>query len=157
MRTDGRADIQTDGRADTRTDIVDRDDIELVVRNFYRDAAMDDVLGPVFEAANVNWNAHIATLIDFWAWQLLGEARYDGQPLLAHESVHARTPLSHAHYQRWVELFCETIDVAFRGPSAEVAKGRGRKMASAMERLLSGVSASGSEPIEPLWRRVDPG
>ena len=30
---------------DTRDDIVDRDDIELLVRNFYRDAAMDDVLG----------------------------------------------------------------------------------------------------------------
>ena len=64
---------------DTRADIVDRDDIELLVRNFYRDAAMDDVLGPVFEAARVNRNAHIATLIDFWAWQLLGEPGYDGQ------------------------------------------------------------------------------
>ena len=29
-------------------DIVDRDDIERLVRNFYRDAAMDDLLGPVF-------------------------------------------------------------------------------------------------------------
>ena len=26
-------------------------DIEVLVRNFYRDAAMDDLLGPVFEAA----------------------------------------------------------------------------------------------------------
>ena len=26
------------------------DDIERLVRNFYRDAAMDDVLGPVFVA-----------------------------------------------------------------------------------------------------------
>ena len=26
---------------------------------------------------------------------------------------------------------------------------------AAMERLLSGVSASGSAPIEPMWRRVD--
>ncbi len=84
----------------TRADIVDRDDIELLVRNFYRDAAMDDVLGPVFHAAHVDWNAHVATLIDFWTWQLLGQPGYDGQPLRAHEPVHARTPLSHAHYQR---------------------------------------------------------
>ena len=53
------------------TDIGDRHDIESLVRNFYRQAAMDDVLGPVFEAARVNWNAHIETLIEFWAWQLL--------------------------------------------------------------------------------------
>ena len=140
---------------DTREDIDDCDDIEVLVRNFYRDAAMDDVLGPVFAAAHMNWNAHIATLIDFWAWQLLGESGYGGQPLRAHEPVHARTPLSHSHYERWVELFCDTIDASFQGPRAEIAKGRGRKMAAAMERLLSGVSASGAAPIEPIWRHGD--
>jgi len=138
---------------DARGDIVDRHDIEVLVRNFYRDAAMDDMLGPVFEAAHVNWNAHVATLIDFWAWQLLGQSGYDGQPLRAHEPVHARTPLSHAHYERWVELFCDTIDISFQGPHAEIAKGRGRKMAAAMERLLAGVSADGAAPVEPMWRR----
>ena len=140
---------------DVRGDIVDRGDIDLMVRNFYRDAAMDDVLGPVFVAALVNWNVHVATLIDFWAWQLLGEPGYEGQPLRAHEPIHARTPLSHAMYERWLELFFETVDESFRGPRAEVAKGRGRKMAAAMERLLSGVSASGAEPINPMWRRTD--
>ena len=129
---------------DARGDIVDRHDIEVLVRNFYRDAAMDDMLGPVFEAAHVNWNAHVATLIDFWAWQLLGQSGYDGQPLRAHEPVHARTPLSHAHY---------TIDISFQGAHAEIAKGRGRKMAAAMERLLAGVSADGAAPVEPMWRR----
>ncbi len=54
-------------------------------------------------------------------------------------------------YERWVELFCDTIDASFEGPRSEAAKVRGRKMAAAMERLLSGVSASGTEPIEPLW------
>lgn len=138
---------------DTRADIVDRDDIERLVRDFYRSAAMDDLLGPVFEAAHVNWNAHIATLIDFWSWQLLGEPGYDGQPLRAHEPVHERTPLVDAHYDRWVELFCDTVDTSFHGPRAETAKGRGRKMAAAMQRLLSGVSAHGAVPIEPLWRQ----
>ena len=140
---------------DARENIVDGDDIDLLVRNFYRDAAMDDLLGPVFEAAHVNWNAHVATLIDFWAWQLLGEPGYDGRPLRAHEPVHARTPLSHSHYERWVDLFCDTINASFRGPHAEVAKGRGRKMAAAMERMLSGVSESGTAPIEPMSRRAD--
>ena len=141
---------------DTRGDIVDRDDVERLVRNFYRDAAMDDVLGPVFEAARVNWNAHIATLIEFWAWQLLGDPGYDGQPLRAHEPVHARTPLSHVHYERWLALFCDTIDASFLGPRAEIAKGRGRKMAAAMERLLSGVSASGTAPIGVSRTRTRP-
>ena len=141
---------------DTRSDIVDRDDIERLVRDFYRSAAMDDVLGPVFEAAHVNWNAHITTLIDFWSWQLLGEPGYEGQPLRAHEPVNARTPLLDAHYERWIELFCDTVDAAFNGPQAEIAKGRGRKMASTMQRLLAGVSAPGAAQIEPAWRRTGP-
>lgn len=137
---------------ESRSDIVDADDVERLVRDFYRAAAMDDVLGPVFEAAHVNWNAHVATLIDFWSWQLLGEHEYDGNPLRAHEPVHQRTPLTPAHYERWLELFVDTIDELFVGPTAELAKGRGRKMAAAMERLLSGVSAEGATPIEPMWR-----
>ena len=94
-------------------------------------------------------------MIEFWAWQLLGSPGDDGQPLRAHEPVHARTPLSPSHYVRGVELFCDTVDASFQGPRAEIAKGRGRKMAAAMERLLSGVSASGTAPIEPMWRRID--
>lgn len=35
-------------------DIVERDDIDRLVRAFYRDAATDDLLGPVFETANVD-------------------------------------------------------------------------------------------------------
>ena len=46
-----------------RSDLVDRVDIDRLVRDFYRDAAMDDLLGPVFEAADVDWNVHIATLV----------------------------------------------------------------------------------------------
>lgn len=134
-------------------DIVDRVDVERLVRDFYREAAMDDLLGPVFEAAAVHWDAHVATLVEFWAWQLLGELGYVGQPLRAHEPVHARTPLSPAHYERWVELFCDTVDASFCGRRAEVAKGRGRKMAAAMQRLLAGVSSPGGAPVEPLVRR----
>lgn len=131
---------------DSRADIIDRNDIDTLVRNFYRSAAMDDLLGPVFEAAHVNWNAHIATLIDFWSWQLLGEPGYEGQPLRAHEPVNARTPLADAHYERWIDLFIDTVDTSFHGPCAERAKGRGRKMAAAMQRLLTGLSASNSKP-----------
>jgi len=42
---------------DERHDIADRDDVELLVRNFYRAAAMDDLLGPVFESAQIDWRA----------------------------------------------------------------------------------------------------
>lgn len=41
----------TDSDLAQRTDITTRDDIDLLVRSFYRYAAMDELLGPIFEAA----------------------------------------------------------------------------------------------------------
>lgn len=119
-----------------RYDLATHDDVARFVRDFYRQVAMDDVLGPVFEAASVDWPRHIATLTDFWAWQLLGDDAYVGNPLLAHRPVHARTPLGVAHYDRWVQILDDTLDAGFAGPVTEVARVRGRKMAAALRRLL---------------------
>lgn len=130
-----------------RHDIVGRDDLELLVVAFYRDAAMDDLLGPIFHAAHVDWSVHIPKLIDFWAWQLFGERGYEGNPLRAHEPSHARTPFRVGHYDRWLDLFIDTVDEHFEGPRAEAAKARAFRMAKALPRLLESNSASGEEAV----------
>jgi hemoglobin len=130
----------------TLPDLDSRDRIVEFVRDFYRQVAMDDLLGPVFARAHVDWAAHIPKLVDFWAWQLLGEPRYDGNPLRAHEPAHARDPFGPELYERWLELFDTTVDDGFRGPMSDVAKARARRMAYALQRLLDGVSAPGREP-----------
>ena len=45
--------IARQAAVDERTDLADRADVESLVRDFYRQAAMDDLLGPVFEAATL--------------------------------------------------------------------------------------------------------
>jgi hemoglobin len=136
-----------------RHDLRLRRDVELLVRTFYRAAAMDDLLGPVFAAAHVDWPDHIATVTDFWMWQLFGVRGYEGNPLVAHRPAHAATPFTDAHFGRWLELFTETVDELFEGPTAELAKARAAKMARALQRLLRGESAPGDVPIEVLRPR----
>ncbi|MFN3256418.1 MAG: group III truncated hemoglobin [Ilumatobacter sp.] len=138
----------TDDDLANRSDLLTRDDVELLVRSFYRYAAMDELLGPIFAAAHVAWDDHVATLTDFWAWQLLGERGYTGQPLRAHEPVQARTPFADAHYERWLDLFVSTVDEHFVGDIAELAKHRATKMASALRKLLNGEHGAANEPIE---------
>jgi hemoglobin len=131
----------------TERDLDDRASIEEMVRTFYRRAAMDDVLGPVFRAAHVDWSVHVPTLIDFWAWQLLGERGYEGNPLTAHRPAHVSTPFGTGHYERWLEIFDDTVDESFRGPRALAAKQRARKMAHALRRLLDGGYDSGDVAV----------
>ena len=146
----------TDADLESRSDLGRREDIERLVVDFYRYAAMDEILGPVFAAAHVDWPGHIATLTDFWSWQLLGQRGYEGNPLRAHEPVHSQTPFTDAHFDRWLDLFTSTIDEHFVGPTAEMAKVRAMKMARAMRRLLTGRQGAASEPIEPMWPTGSP-
>lgn len=133
-----------------RPDLDSRARIEAMVRDFYRQVAMDDLLGPVFADARVDWSVHIPKLVDFWAWQLLGEPAYARNPLRAHEPVHERTPFRPEMYERWLDLFTATVDAGFAGPVADAAKTRARRMARALDRLLAGVHAPGSDPVQPF-------
>ena len=126
-------------------DLDSRDRITQFVRDFYRQVAMDDLLGPVFARAHVDWAAHIPKLVDFWAWQLLGEPRYERNPLRGARAGASRDPFGPELYERWLELFDATVDDGFRGPVADLAKDRARRMAHALQRLLGGVSAPGYE------------
>jgi hemoglobin len=131
-----------------RVDLATRAEVEHLVRTFYRAAAMDDLLGPIFHAAPVDWPSHIETVTAFWMDQLFGTKSYAGNPLRAHEPVARRMPFRAEHFDRWLALFTETVDELYEGPVAELAKARAAKMAGALRRLLDGTSAAGTAPVE---------
>jgi hemoglobin len=137
--------------AGERLDLATRAEVELLVRTFYRAAAMDELLGPIFATARVDWPGHIETVTAFWMDQLFGTRHYEGNPLRAHEPIARRIPVRPEHFDRWLALFTETVDELFEGPVADLAKARAAKMARALARLLDGVSASGSAPVEVPW------
>ena len=151
-RRDAAPPADPESAGSTRPDLDRREHIEQLVVDFYREVAMDDLLGPIFAAEGVDWAVHIPKLVDFWAWQLLGEQAYERNPLRAHEPVHARHPFRTEHYLRWLDLFESTLDGSFQGPLAETARGRARRMAGALQRLLRGESAPGGDAVAPLLR-----
>lgn len=105
-----------------------------MVRRFYADVAMDDLLGPVFEdVAQVDWSEHLPKLTAFWARALLGEPGYSGNPFRSHAEVHAQAPFTPAHFRRWLTLFHETIELGWVGPRAD----RARELADAVARVHS--------------------
>lgn len=116
-------------------EITEREDIVLMVNNFYEKVKKDDLLGPVF--AHVDWPNHLPVMYKFWSSMLLGEQSYQGNPFQKHVGL----PISAAHFERWLELFHQTIDENFTGDSAIEAKDRARSIAGVWQYKL-GLSKS---------------
>jgi len=90
--------------------------IALLVDSFYAKVRVDPEIGPVFNDAVQNWDAHLALLKDFWSTVLLTTGRYKGNPLLAH----FRLPIEERYFARWLTLFSETANEVLTAPHAEV-------------------------------------
>jgi hemoglobin len=98
------------------------EEIAEMVRRFYADIAMDDLLGPMFnDVARVDWSEHLPKLTAFWCRALLDLPGYAGNPFRAHEQVHDKRAFTPAHFERWLSLFHETLDLGWIGPNAERA------------------------------------
>jgi hemoglobin len=107
-----------------RHDITAVEDVELLVRRFYQAVIPDPLLGPIFEGFGVDWSVHIPKLVDFWANRLLGRPGFSGNVAGAHVSVFDRCPFGRQEVERWLELWRETLDELFIGPTADLAKTR---------------------------------
>ena len=118
-------------------DLDSRAEIHDLVIDFYREIVFDPDLGPIFEeVAEVDWAEHIPKLIDFWARVLLGEPGYDGFVLAVHEHVHHLQALRLEHFDRWFELFAESVDARWHGPYADAAKDHANRMAGTLARRI---------------------
>jgi hemoglobin len=98
------------------------EEIAEMVRRFYADVAQDDLLGPMFnDVAQVDWSEHLPKLTAFWCRALLGITGYAGNPFRAHALVHDRQAFTRAHFERWLSLFHDTVELGWVGPRASRA------------------------------------
>ena len=111
-------------------DISHLDDIKLMVNTFYGKVREDEMIGYIFnDHIKDRWPEHLEKMYKFWQTVLLGDHTYFGAPF----PPHAKLPIEHKHFQRWLQLFHSTIDELFTGEKAEEAKWRGNKMAQIFE------------------------
>lgn len=105
--------------------------IEIMVNNFYEKVQEDDLLAPLF--AHVDWPNHLPIMYNFWATMLLGDRSYTGNPF----QKHILLPLQTQHFDRWLELFTQTIDENFIGEKAEEVKARAQSIAGVFQFRLN--------------------
>lgn len=127
-----------------KVDIQKLDDVKTLVNTFYGRVQKDELIGPIFNSKlEGHWPEHLEKMYTFWQTILLEEYTYRGRPF----PPHAQLPIEAEHFERWLQIFDQTVNDLFDGPVAEEAKSRGRKMAALFQVKLDHIRQS---PFKPL-------
>lgn len=128
-------------------DIADRSDLVRLVDTFYIKVRADKALGHVFdEVAQVNWETHLPKLYDFWDSVIFRAGNFRGNPMAAHAKLAPLTDMGWPLFERWLELFKETVGEMFSGERAGHIVRCAEDMANVIYSRIHGV----------LDRRFDP-
>jgi hemoglobin len=120
-----------------KKDIKKREDIIKLVDGFYEKIRADETIGPIFDqVAQTNWERHMPVMYDFWENVIFHTGLYSGNPMIAHQRVHALRPFTKDHFTRWLELFRATLHEYFGGPNTELADQRATSIATVMQLKL---------------------
>jgi hemoglobin len=138
MATEALPDIETDA------------DCERIVRAFYGKAMEDERIGWIFtDVAELDLEAHIPRITAFWATNLLGSKSYSGGAFGPHARLHEKAGgLEKEHFERWLVLWCQTVDEHYDGPIAAAAKVHALRLANAFFGRLQ-MYPVGDEAAEP--------
>ncbi len=117
-----------------KRDIENRDDIILLVNTFYDKVKPDETIGHFFNrVVNVDWEKHLPVMYHFWENIIFHTGGYSGNPMKQHVDLHQKSPMKKEHFNRWIQLFNETVDELFEGVKAEQAKQRALSIATVMQ------------------------
>jgi len=127
---------------DTEAEIV-----EMVTRQ-YVDVGQDDLLKPYFDFGPgfIDWQAHIGNVADYWCHVLLYAPGYEIDVIETHRHLHDNSPFTPELFDRWLQVFHDTVDGGWTGSKADEAKKRATGMAWAMAQRYLGHG---------VWRPAD--
>jgi len=118
-------------------DIESRKDVELLVNRFYDKIVKDDLIGFFFtEIAKIDLSKHLPKMYNFWESILLGNPVYDGFPMVAHFPLNEVTAMEEKHFNRWLQVWEETVHEHFEGEIAETAVTRAMNIARIMHHKM---------------------
>ena len=113
-----------------RTELRSKDDVHLLVHDFYRRLLDDPLVQHHFKPLDLD--AHLPRVEAFWSMVLFGGPA-DTAMMAKHFAHHRQQPMLPEHFDRWLELFTATVDAHFLGENAEEVKMRARTIAAVMK------------------------
>lgn len=120
-----------------KKDIESRADLEHLLKEFYAVAMTDKEIGHFFtRVVPLDLEAHLPVITDFWEKVLFTKPIYFGNPMAVHQHLHEKSPFVKEHFDRWLEIWTNTVDRLFAGETADKAKEKAATIAKAMHTAL---------------------
>jgi len=117
-----------------KKDIDTKNDIRVLIDRFYDKVRVDETIGYFFnEVAAVDFEKHLPIMYEFWENILFHTGSYTGNPMKTHQQLHQLSPLNSAHFNKWIEIFKDTVDELYEGQNAELIKQRAMSIATTMQ------------------------
>lgn len=114
-------------------DVATREDIELQVNSFYNKVVKDDVIGFFFkDVVKVDFEQHLPKMYSFWESILFGQMTYKGNPMGAHFPINEIEAMEQKHFDRWLQLWKETLLENFSGENTDMAITKSENIAKLM-------------------------
>jgi len=116
-------------------DISSRNDLLIIVRDFYALLFESDELKEFFEDFKDTevLERHLETLVDFWDNTLFYSGSYKKNAMKPHIELHEKHQLNAVHFKQWLDLLTKAIDKNFTGVNAETMKNRALSIATVMK------------------------
>lgn len=123
-----------------KKDISTREDLFLLVENFYEKLFHDETISYLFtDIAKINQDHHFPVLVDFWDTILFQSDTYRKNAMQPHLILHQKSPLQKHHFETWLMYFNATVDELFEGEKAFIAKERAKSIATVMQIKLGQI------------------
>ena len=104
------------------------EDLYPVLVAFYDEVAREPLLVPYF--AEVDMEAHMPTIVDFWSTMVFHTRRYHANAFLPHLKMPGLTA---AHFGRWLATLARVLESAHAGPNTERMKDLAQRVAHSMQ------------------------
>jgi len=118
-----------------KKDIENRQDIYLLVKEFYVKLMNDDIVSHFFvDFSNPTLlEEHLQVLVNFWDNILFYSGEYRRNAMQPHLKLHKTKPFETKHFKCWLSNFNATVNELFEGEMAHAAKTRALSIATVME------------------------
>lgn len=99
---------------------------------------VDDTIGFFFTTVvPLSLDKHIPLIVSFWETVLLDKATYKGNPMEKHFHLNHLAPMRPVHFERWLQLWVNTVNENFAGMKATEAINRANTIAFIMQQKIA--------------------